>query len=110
MPLLVVTNERDASGRLIEQLIVSQQEEDFIRDIARKVVREELSTEYRNMGLPYKIEEDQTERGKVFGTLTSLYKFKRWIIVAGGGLCVIALTALAQAVVNHSIIVQIKPL
>lgn len=107
MPLLVVTNERDATGRLIEQLIVSQQEEDFIKQLSAKVFSEELAKEYRNMGLPHRIEDDQNERAGVFSTLVSLHKFKKWIIIAIGAVSLAALTALTTAIINHNIIVTV---
>ncbi len=87
MALRVLTNEKDKEGRLIEQLIVSDVEENYFRDLAEDTFRKCLDKEYELNGLPEKVK----GRQEVFRFLVALQKF--WIYALGaaaGGITVLS--------------------
>lgn len=81
MALRVLTNERDKDGKLIEQLIVTQQEEDYYKKLSGDIFDEKLKAEYKAMGLPQGNDAADELRGRIFRTLVFFHKIGRWVLV-----------------------------
>jgi len=81
MALHVLTNERDKEGKLIEQLIVTDQEEAYYRKLAVETYHDCQRAEYKAMGLPFGSDEADEVRGRIFRTLVFFHKVGRWVLI-----------------------------